>query len=329
VTAMFDFRRDWAVVHDFFSPLSRVPADKAGFVSRYGSFENEASVEKFTAALRDLDQIGKELGGPDSLKRRMAEDSEYLLHPAPPDEVYARIVGVSMRASDTANAISSTYELLPNMMEGAGESARDRAQRVRQMLAGSDGLASQAAEMVKIIQDTAEKVASYGPRLTKPLLAVHDSEIVNQTNSAISDLKVAIPGLQKRASEAAEKAKGWFGAEKAKEEFERLTNEIAGNKSEIERKALLESDMGDFFVSSNKVAPALASSADQLRTLGKAFQDLAGRINDTCRLATGDQLGDPAWLAKALNLQAEIASWKELQSAAQKFTQEAIVSQDR
>jgi len=324
MTGMFDFRRDWAVVQAFFSPLSRVPSDKAGFVSRYGPFENEVSVEQFTAAMRDLNQIGKELGGPDSLRRQTAEDSQYLLHPTAPDEVYASIVWVSMRAGDTANAISSTLELLPNMMEGA---ARERAPRVRQVLAGNDGLAFQVGEMAGIVQNTAEKAASYGPRLTKALLAVHDSEIVNQANSAISDLKVGIPRLQKQADEAAEKAKGWFGADKAKQEFERLTKEITGNKSEMESKALLESDMGDFFVSSNKVAPALASSADRLRTLGKGFQDLKGRIDDTCRLATADQLGDPAWLAKALNLQAEIASWKELQSAAQKFTQEAIVSQ--
>lgn len=311
MAAMFDFRRDWAGVQAFFAPLSRMPVDQAGFASRYGPFEDQAAVEQFIAALREINQIGKELGGP---------DNRCVPGPNPPDEVYAGIAWVSLRAGDTANAISSTLELLPKMMEGA---ARERAQRVKQTLAGSGGLVFQARETAKAIQNIAEKIASYGPRLKKPLLAVHDSEIVGQANRAISGSKVEIPRLQKQADEAAEKAKGWFGADKAKQEYERLTGEIARNKSEIERKGLLESDMGDFFVGSSKVPRALSNSADQLRTLGKAFQGIADRIDDTCRLATDEQLGDPAWLAKALNLQSEIASWKELQSAAQKFTYEA------
>jgi hypothetical protein len=327
MTGTFDFPRGWADVQAFFSRLNRMPADKAKFLSRYGSFENEPSVDQFVAALEELQQVGKELGGPDSARRRIS-DGQYLLQPTPPEEVYASMMWVSMRAGDTANTIASTLELLPTILEGAGVTSKERAQRVRQLLAGSDGLVTQATETAKAVQSVAEKVDSYAARLNKPLLAVHDSEIVNQANGALSDLKIGIiPRLQKQFDEASEKAKGWFGADKAKEELDRLTKEIANKKLEIERKTLLESDMGDFFASSTRVAPALASSADQLRRLGKRFQDFAERTADTCRLATGEQLSDATWLAKALNLHAEITSWRELQSAAQQFTQEAMASQ--
>lgn len=73
---------------------------KAEFISRYESFENEASVEQFVAALRELNQIGKELGIPDSLRLGISDS------PSPPDQVYASIMWVSMRAGDTASAIS-------------------------------------------------------------------------------------------------------------------------------------------------------------------------------------------------------------------------------
>src|SRR5918992_5667894 len=104
---MFLFRQDWTAAHTFFSLVARVPADKAGFLSRYGRFENEISVEEFTGALRDVNVAAGELGSPESLKRRLATDGEYLLRPNPPDEVYAGIVWISMQAGNVAHTISS------------------------------------------------------------------------------------------------------------------------------------------------------------------------------------------------------------------------------
>lgn len=323
------FRRDWAPAQTFFSLVGRVPADPASFLSRYGPFENEISVEAFTGALRDVNAMAGELGSPDSLKRRLAANSEYVLRPNPPDEVYASIVWLSMQAGNTAHTISSTLELLPNLLQSAGATVRERAQRARQVLTGDGGLASKAEAVAGAARQIAEKLASYVPRVTATILTIHDTEVVNQANRAISGLKSDRIRLQEQADQAAEKAKGWFGRDKANEQYERLKQEIAGRASEIERKGLLESDLGDFFITANKVAPGLSSAAQRLRELGKAFQDTADKIATTSRLASEEQLGDVDWMSRALNLPTEIQRWKEFHSAAQNFTQDALVSLDR
>jgi hypothetical protein len=325
----FLFRQDWTAAQAFFSLVGRVPADKAGFLARYGPFENEISVEGFTGALREVNLAAGELGSPDSLKRRLAADSQYLLRPNPPDEVYASIVWLSMQAGNVARTISSTFELLPNLLQSAGAGDQERAQRAKQVLAGDGGLVSAAVAIAGTTRQIAEKLASYGPRLTRSILTFHDTEVVNQANRVMSEMKSDIVGLQKQAGEASEKAKGWFGADKANEEYERLQKEIASRAAEIERKGLLDADLGDFFVTANKAVPGLLSAVQRLRDLEKMFQDIADKIGDTCKLASPEQLGDPAWLARSLNFPTEIERWKEFQSAAQNFTQGALVGLDR
>jgi hypothetical protein len=320
------FSKDWAAAQTFFSLLARVPADTAGFLSRYGPFENEISVEEFTGAVRDVNAIAGELGSPDSLKRRLTADREYVLRPKPPYEVYASIVWLSMQAGNTAHTISSTLDLLPNLLQSAGATDRERAQRSRQVLTGNGGLAAKAEAVAGSARQIADKVASYVPRLNAAILTIHDTEVVNQANRAISAVKSGRAGLEEQANQAAEKAKGWFGAEKAKEELESLKLEIASGEAEMKRKGLLESDLGDFFIIANKVAPGLLSAAQHLRELGKAFQDTADKIALTERLASEEQLGNVDWLSKALSLPTEIQRWKEFHSAAQNFTQDSLVS---
>lgn len=319
------FRQDWTTAEAFFSLIRKIPGEKTAFLTRYGPFENEVSVEEFTDALRDVNKAASELGSPESLKRRLAEDTEYLLHPEPPTEVYASIVWLSMQAGNVAHTISSEFELLPNLMQSAGASAGERAKRAKVLLCGNGGLASTAESIARTAQQTAEGLAAYEPRLTRSILTFQETEVVNQANRAISELKVKIEGLREEAAKAGEKARSRFFAGNSKEEKERLTNEIAHCDTEIEQKRLLDSDIGDFFVAANRVAPAILGASKRLTALGKMFQEISDKIGITCRLADQQQLGDIAWLSQALGFSTEIEQWKAFELDAQAFTQKAII----
>lgn len=323
------FRRDWTTAEAFFSIIRSIPAGKAAFLARYGPFENEISVEEFTAALRDVNQVAGELGSPDSLKRRLSGDTEYLLRPKPPAEVYAAIVWLGMQAGNLAHSMVAEWELLPDLMQSAGASAGERAKRAKELLSGNGGLASKVDSMAGTAQQLAETLAAYEPRLTRSILAFHATEVVNQANRAIAELKVKSETLQEAAAKAAAKANAWFGAGNAKEELERLKEEMARCAAEIEKKELLDSDLGDFFVVANRVAPAILGASKRLSGLAKEFHDVSDKIGNTCRLASPQQLGDSGWLTRAIGFSAETEHWKAFQRDAQAFTQNALVSLDR
>jgi hypothetical protein len=323
---LFPFAPDWSVAQSFFALVGGLPADEESFVSRYGPFENQVSVEQFTGAVRAVNEIAGKLGGSESLKRRVAADGQYLLRPSAPDEVYANIVWVAIQAGSAAKTISSTFELLPGLMQSAGATAGGRAQRARQVLAGEGGLVSTAEAVAGQIQQVRDRLAPYVPPIPKAIVAFNESEVLNQANRAIGGLQSDMRKLQKQAEEEKEKAKGWFGADKAKEQYESLTKQIAECAAEIGRKQQLDSDMGDFFNSANRVAPALSNIGESLRKLAKVFTDTADRIGATCKAASPEQLGDSAWLAGALGVSTEIDRWKTLQTAADNFVQGAFIS---
>jgi len=326
VEQLFLIAQDWAVAQSFFALVGGLPADEPSFVSRYGPFENRVSVEQFTEAVRAVNDIAGKLGGPESLKRRVAADGKYLLRANPPDEVYANIVWVAMQAGNAAKTISSTFELWPGAIESAGASAGERAPRAKQVLTGEGGLVSTGEGVAGQIQQVRDRLMAFVPPITKAIVTFNETEVLNQAHRAAGGLQSDMRKLQKQADEAAEKAKGWFGAEKAKEQYESLTKQIAECAAEIQRKQQLDSDMGDFFNSANRVAPALSNIGDSLRKLAKVFTDAADRIGATGKIASPEQLGDSRWLAGALAFPAEIDRWKTLQTAAENFVHGAFIT---
>jgi hypothetical protein len=306
--------------------VGRLPADDSSFQTRYGQFENQTSVQEFTGAVRAVNDIARKLGGPESTKRRIASDGSYLLGADPPDEVYANIVWVAMLAGNAANAIASAFESLPGLMESAGSSADERAKRAKQVLSGNGGLVSTAETVARRIEEVRGKVAPYAQPFKKASLAFQESEVLNQANQAIGGLEADLERLQKEAEQAKEKTKGWFGADKAKEQLQALTGQISETKAELERKKSLDAEMGDFFVSVSSVPPALSNLGESLKKLGKVFADAADRMSMTAKNASPAQLGDYSWLSGALNLPAETQRWKEIGTAAQSFVQGALVA---
>jgi hypothetical protein len=314
VDQTFSFQKDWAALEAFLSLAGRVPSEKAAFLARYGAFDDQPGVDSFIGASRDMARMGAELGGPHNLRQRLAADSEYLSGIHAPDDVYGSIVWTAIQGEKLAESISSKLAGLPDLIGDA-----------RQVLAGNDGIVDKANAIARNLRQLADKVASYGPRLTASILMIQKTEIVNQANRAIGGMKADNRTFEEKAAKATEDMKGWFGADKAKKENESLQAQIAGLQTEIAKKQLLDTDLEDFFVKATRVASRLSNAAESLKALAKAFQDTSDRIRDTFLLGSQEQLKDVAWLAHALDAPKQIERWNEFRSAAQNFTQSVLV----
>src|SRR5262245_4903670 len=107
----------------FFARAAALPASEAAFRERYGTFADTEAVRRFVSALREVAEVGEELGDPDATKRRMAEDGAYLLRSEPPGEVYAALMWLAMQVEHAAHSLGEgTTALRGPLTAGAGRS---------------------------------------------------------------------------------------------------------------------------------------------------------------------------------------------------------------
>lgn len=351
------FTRQWSHLQSWFTRVLQLKSDEASFADRYGSFQEEDGVREFIGSVAQVKEIAQGFGNPGTLKQRLSENPEYLFSSEPPHEPYAHLVWLVSQIENAAGSFNRTLSELEPRLDPSAGSPRQRAQTLKNILAGQNGLMATANDIKRKIQTLRDKITPFEPRLTTAVQAFIQSDLLNQANEKIGANQGALERLQPQTVEAYEKWKGhpppvelsdeapsepsesggsersldsllpWKRKKKrAKQEYKRLKKEIEAAKYEIRQKALFVDDLKGFFMAGNRVVPALLEIDNNLGRVDKVFRDAIDKIVKFCSLSDDDQLSSYTWVARALDLTDELKKWQEIKSAAQDFVQHAMIS---
>jgi hypothetical protein len=322
--ALFAFREDWAALRPFFGAARSVPDEPEAFQSRYGAFADAANVTPFVRAVLTMHQIEDEMGGPAVLRQRLASNPDYLLKTEMPNDFYAHLVRMSSHAEGAAEALAKTFPLLESLLSPAMP-APERAASLRKVLAGPTGLAATTAAAAGEIESVRTALGPLTQRFLSALHALHQTQVVNQANVAIGTLESSTARLRRQADEAKEKAKSWFGGASGEKELLDLERQIAAATEELARKQAFVDGAAGFFITGNRVGPALARVAEKLRILAGIFAGAGERLTTVSQISNTEQLSDYQWLAHALDFPGAWQRWSGIEKAAREFVQGATV----
>jgi len=321
------FRQERTELEKFFAHASRLPADEKAFETRYGTFQENSGVRQFVGALQEVNEMARGLGNPASLKECISEDGNYLFNPEPPAVIYHHLIWLANHIANAASTVKKGYADLAGLFDMPG-SPGSRAQGVKGVLVGNGGLASIAARVQTEVRQLTDNLEPFVPRLMQVVRTFNQTTLLNQANETIGYLEEKTRQAQKRADEAEKKAKGWYGRKKRRKQYESFLKEIGANRAETEHKRLFVEDLDGFFVAADRVVPAVKRIDNKLKGIEKLFADLEDHVASVCKLATGKQLSDRNWVARALSLSDEVDKWDAIENAAHDSVQQAMVSLD-
>lgn len=321
------FRQEWTELAKFFAHASRLPANERAFETRYGTFQEKSGVRQFLSALQEVNEVAQSLGNPASLKERISEDGDYLFKTEPPGVIYHHLLWLATHIANAASTVKKGYADLAGLFDMPGPPG-SRAQGVKRVLVGNGGLASTAARAQSEVRQLTDNLEPFVPRLMQAVRTFNQTALFNEANQTIGYLEEKTRQAQKRAEEAKRKAKAWYARKTRREQYEGLLKEIEAKRAEIERKRLFVHELDGFSVAADRVVPAVKRIDNKLKGIEKLFADLEVNAASVCKLATGEQLSDRNWVARALSLSDEMEKWDAIENAAHDSVQQAMVSFD-
>jgi hypothetical protein len=319
---------DWRRLQAWGARVDRLPGDAAGFAERYGTFTDKTAVTAFIAAVNEARALAASVGGPAALKRALMADPGLLNGTEPPEGLYAGLAWLAGVAGNAASTMAETLERIPSMLEGEG-SPEERAEALRSVLCGPDGLSFTAA----VGRDDAAAVRERAAGLVDPLgeasRALGADAVPNEAGRQLGALRSALPRLREQAAEAERRWKKWSplgpSREEREAEYRRLEAEVQAAEAELEQKERFAADINGFYPDNARVVPAVLEVDGQLRRLEALFADTAAELTQLCSIASEEQLSDPAWVSRALDITGAVPKWRELAEAARAFQENVLV----
>jgi hypothetical protein len=306
----------------FFAQAAHIPRDAAAFERCYGAFDEPAQVARFVRLCVEIDAIAGALGGPVGVKAQLARDPDYLYSDARPAEFYARIVQLAAMTQTGASTFAETLSLFATL---PGD-AETRSAAIKTAVAGPGGLVATAVTVRDAALLLAKDMAPLLPRLADAFAALSATRILNAANQALGALQARMQRLTADEREAREK---WDGAILRKGAAEQAYREAKQAREDAEaaiaRKQALADDMNGFFTAGNAMVVASRETQYAIEAIGNAFGDARDTLMNVSTAASAEQLGDPAWLARAIDLPTEIERWRTLAADAGQFVQSALI----
>ena len=303
----FAFAGDWLVLETYFRHAARIPANAREFHIRYGEFADQAPVAAFLSALAGVDRIASAFGTPDSLKRRIGLDPNVLTGSSAPHEVYAQLVWLANRAQSVAAALQHG---LTELQRGGGPERAAMAQAVLVRCA------EEGVDFAAVIDALRKKIAAYRGPLGSAVTTVNGTDLVDEANQSIGAIEGAAERLMREPEQNDPKASG----------IDAVREELSSREAELGRKRLFTSDLNNLFAEGSLVTGAIHDLDTRLRMLGDFFADAANRLAEVARIASKEQLADPAWVGRAVDRNSLVCRAQTIQEAARRVTQSFFIN---
>ncbi|MFF4740632.1 hypothetical protein ACFY2W_32795 [Streptomyces sp. NPDC001262] len=283
-----DLAAVWPRVTAWLDRIRQLPSTQEEFTNRYGAFHDEESLSVFLYALVQAGILGHMLGTPADIRKRIAEDPDYLIGPRMPDECYGAVIWLAGRAGSRAGTIGITYDSLPMILDPGNGTPEQRAKALREILTSKGGIGPEA-----------DRTAGEAEQIRLRLEAVRD-----ELAHCIGELHEHSP-----LPEAYRTIGGRPGEE------------------EVARKEALIRDLREVHTTAHLVASALTRAGSVIERQRDVCANVPTVVTAVCRAGDDTQLSRHVWVGDILgSLMGNGSQWKAAQKAADDFVQRALVS---
>jgi hypothetical protein len=107
--------------------------------------------------------------------------------------------------------------------------------------------------------------------------------------------------------------------------YNNLQAEIKASEKEIQKKALLTTDLGSFNSQAAIIGTGLSDFKGDLQKISGMWLDVQGNLAYICNNYTVDQLADLSWVNQAMQLEDAGEKWNDIKVTAQEFTQNSLI----
>src|SRR3954447_3850132 len=97
------FTDSWLNLQNYITTCLALPINQGDFGAKYGDFSDRAALTNVVDAMKKVQALTTDFGNPKMIKE--LDDSNYLLKPEPPNEIYAHMIWLAMQLQGAA----STY----------------------------------------------------------------------------------------------------------------------------------------------------------------------------------------------------------------------------
>jgi len=202
------FTDSWLNLQNYITTCLALPINQGDFGAKYGAFSDRAALTNVVEAMKKVQALTVDFGNPKMIKE--LDDSNYLLKPEPPKEIYAHMIWLAMQLQGAASTYTNTLESIKDLLNPSMGTKEQRAGYLKEVLIGKGGLVSVAEDMTKKTNELRDKVRKFGGKIAEGneqlvLYTSQSSTIMQAASDAIEDIKKTIERL-KTESEGALKA---------------------------------------------------------------------------------------------------------------------------
>jgi hypothetical protein len=295
----------WRYLLRYISKVEKLPAEFSGSSVATGE------------ALTKLRSEAGSFGSPKGLRQLLTGNPSLLAHAHPPSMLYAAIVWLAQRLHESA---ASTVSFLQTLLDA--RSGKD-------VKAGLQELGTNAGNAMRIISDLNVRLSAFKNEIIAANNALSgaykaDTEILQRQQEEVGALQVRVEGVQKKIND--------LGFLSSKQKRTGLEQELSDSQqklkttvtqSETRRTAIREIE--SILEDGNWLKSSLDDLMSFLDNLRKVWTDFGSGLTQLAADASDTQLGDLAFVKKALGLDDAIKQWKVIDQAAKQFTVESLV----
>lgn len=107
--------------------------------------------------------------------------------------------------------------------------------------------------------------------------------------------------------------------------YNKLQNDIRNAEKEIQKKAVLVTDLGAFNSQAAVIGGGLADFKKRLQEISGMWLDVQGNLAYICNNYTVEQLGDLSFINQVIQLEDAGEKWQDIKTTCQEFTQNSLI----
>jgi hypothetical protein len=357
------FTQDWLTLQTFIVQALQLPITIGDFETKYGSFQDQQSIQDCVAAMQSVKNLATSFGDPMTLITQLASDPAILQSDTAPAELYTHIVWFATRLYDAATTYNQTLgqflELLNPSVCGTKEQC---SQVLVEVLTGHGGLQSTAQQMVGLANDLVQALAAFNLKLAPSVTTMtnytassskfykdveadittdqtDEQTYQDEANTAYKlwrDLTISAVttsvgtlvlsgGLAWPLSAALAGGLG-DAAKKARDAYDDACDKLNAAKADEQKKILLKMDLNGFNIQMQPVSAAATAFQGKLQEVTGIWSTISNNIAYIANNFTPEQLGDLGWVQQALALDRATKDWKIIADKAQEYTSQSLVT---
>jgi hypothetical protein len=357
------FTQDWLTLQTFIVQALQLPITIGDFETKYGSFQDQQSIQDCVAAMQSVKNLATSFGDPMTLITQLASDPAILQSDTAPAELYTHIVWFATRLYDAATTYNQTLgqflELLNPSVCGTKEQC---SQVLVEVLTGHGGLQSTAQQMVGLANDLVQALAAFNLKLAPSVTTMtnytassskfykdveadittdqtDEQTYQDEANTAYKlwrDLTISAVttsvgtlvlsgGLAWPLSAALAGGLG-DAAKKARDAYDDACDKLNAAKADEQKKILLKMDLNGFNIQMQPVSAAATAFQGKLQEVTGIWSTISNNIAYIANNFTPEQLGDLGWVQQALTLDRATKDWKIIADKAQEYTSQSLVT---